>query len=117
MKFVPPLSAADQAALERAYRQGKSHRARQRAHAVLLSSRGYSLDQLADIVAAERDTISRWLDGWSQRGLAALEDAPRCGRPSKIGAALEGTLRDILEHPSPNLKALLQAELEKRGSA
>lgn len=67
MKFVPPLTAADQQALEQHYRQGTTHKQRQRAQAVLLSARGYSLDQLADILSADRDTISRWLDQWQER--------------------------------------------------
>ena len=116
MKFVPPLTAAHQQALEQLYRHGISHRERQRAQAVLLSARGYSLDQLADILSTDRDTISRWLTQWQEPGREGLADAPRSGRPRKIDAEVEAALRDILEQPSPNLKAVIAAELEKRGS-
>lgn len=116
MKFVPPLTAADQQSLEHLYRQGNTHKQRQRAQAVLLSARGYNLDQLAHILSADRDTISRWLDQWQARGQEGLADAPRSGRPPKLDAAVEAALRDILEQPSPNLKAVIAAELEKRGS-
>ncbi len=114
-KSVPALSDTDKAVLEQTYRQGKSHRERQRAQAVLLSSRGYSLDQLSDILSADRDTISRWLDSWQQQGRSALTDAPRSGRPPKMDAAVEEALREILEQPSANLKAAVQAELQKKG--
>jgi len=114
-KSVPPLSNTDTAVLEQTYRQGKSHRERQRAQAVLLSSRGYSLDQLSDILSADRDSISRWLTAWQQQGVQGLADAPRSGRPRKIDAAVEEALRDILEQPSPNLKAATAAELQKKG--
>ena len=115
-KFVPPLTEPDRAALERTWRRGASHRERQRAQAVLLSDRGYTLEQLADILCADRDAVSRWLDAWRERGHEGLAEAPRPGRPPKIDAAVEGALRQILEQPGPNLKAAIAAELEKRGS-
>ena len=115
MKFVPALSEAEVAALERLYRDGSaSHRARQRAHAVLLSSRGYTLDQLADLLLADRDTVSGWLDAWQARGLEGLSDAPKTGRPRKINQQLEDVLLDILQNPSPNLKAVVMDELKKK---
>jgi len=116
MKFVPPLTTADQQALEQIWRHGASHKERQRAQAVLLSARGYTLDQLADILSVDRDTVSRWLNQWQERGREGLTDAPRSGRPPKIDAEVEAALREILEQPSPNLKAVIAAELEKRGS-
>jgi transposase len=117
MKFVSALSEADTTALETLYRDGSaSHRARQRAHAVLLSSRGYTLEQLADLLLADRDTISGWLDAWQTRGLNGLSDAPKTGRPRKINQELENALLDILQNPSPNLKALMMDELKKKKS-
>jgi transposase len=88
---------------------------RQRAQAILLSSRGYSLDQLVDILSIDRDTLSRWMAGWQEQGITALADAPRAGRPRKIDAAVEEALRQILENPSPNLKAVIAQELQKKG--
>ena len=115
MKFVSPLTDADRNALEGVYHDGKTHRQRQRAQAVLLSSRGFALDQLADVLGADRDTVSGWLDGWQADGLSGLAEAPRPGRRRKIDGSLEAALRDILiENPSPNMKALLQAEIKKR---
>lgn len=115
MKFVPALTDTDQNALEEVYHDGKTHRQRQRAQAVLLSAKGFALDQLADILSADRDTVSGWLDAWQQNGLDGLADAPRPGRRRKIDTSLEAVLRDILiENPSPHMKALLMAEAKKR---
>lgn len=114
-KFVLPLTEAQQSSLEQTYRTSSSHRTRQRAQAVLLRSRGYSVDQLADILSADRDTISRWLAAWQEQGLEGLADAPRSGRPPKIDAQVEEALREILEHPTPNLKALIAEHLQKKG--
>lgn len=115
MKHIPSLSESDQAALEQMHLNGKTARQRQRAHAVLLSASGYKLFQLADILRADRDTVSGWLDAWQKQGLDGLADAPKSGRRRKIDGGLEAVLRDILiENPSPNMKAMLQAELKKK---
>jgi transposase len=114
-KFVPPLTEAERSALEELHRDGRSHRQRQRAHAVLLSAKGFTLGQLAEIFGVDRDTASGWLDAWRERGLAGLADAKKPGRRRKIDAGLEAVLRDILiENPSPDVKAVLQAEIKKR---
>ena len=73
------------------------------------------MDQLAAVLSVDRDTVSRWLAAWQEQGLEGLADAPRSGRPPKIDAAVEEALRQILEQPSPNLKALIADEMQKRG--
>ncbi len=115
MKYVSALTEADQKALQELHHNGKSHRQRQRAHAVLLSAKGFPLEQLAEIFSVDRDTVSGWLDAWQENGLDGLADAPKPGRLRKIDGSLEAVLRDILiENPSPNMKALLQVELKKK---
>ena len=115
MKFVPPLSDAERTALEAAYLQGTIHRQRQRAQAVLFSAKGFTLDQIALACDVDRDTVSRWLDAWRERGPAGLTDAPRSGRPAKLDAAIREEILDLLEHPTPALKALVQERLQKKG--
>ena len=55
-----------------------------RAHAVLLSARGYSLDQIADIYQQDRDRVSLWLDWWDEHGYDGLADDPKSGRPATL---------------------------------
>ena len=86
---APILNLEHQQGLEQLHRGGCSHRVRQRAHAVLLSAQGYSLDQAADVLRVDRDAVSRWLARWERGGLNALADAPKSGRPPKGDAALE----------------------------
>ena len=95
---------------------GPNARQRQRAQAVLLSASGYTLEQLAESCEAGRDTVSGWLDAWQERGLEGLADAPKPGRRRKIDAALEAELLDLLENPTPDLKAVVQAHLKKKAS-
>jgi transposase len=55
-----------------------------RAHAILLSERRYSIDQIADIYQVDRDRVSLWLDWWEHCQFDGLDDNPRSGRPPKL---------------------------------
>ena len=117
MKFVSPLSDADKDSLARLHSSGPTHRQRQRAQAILLSAKGYTLEQIADVLDAGRNAVSGWLDAWRERGLDGLADAPKSGRRRKIDGGLEAVLRDILiDNPSPGMKAVLQAAIKKRAA-
>ena len=110
-RFVSALSEEEQRQLEGVWRGGRSHRARQRAHAVRLSAKGYTLDQIADVLEVDRDAVSRTLDRWERGGVAALEEGPRPGRRPKVDAALEAeVLTSAAEQP-----ASLRRTLAKRG--
>ena len=110
-RFVSALSEEEQRQLEGLWRTGRSHRVRQRAHAVLLSAQGYTLDQAADILRVDRDAVSRTLDRWEAGGVAALEEGSRSGRPPQVDAALEAeVLASAAEQP-----ASLRRTLAKRG--
>lgn len=113
-KFVSALADTDKDALTHLHSHGPTHRQRQRAQAVLLSAKGYTLEQIADVVGAGRNTVSGWLDAWQERGLSGLADAPKPGRDRKITAALEAELLGLLENPTPDLKAVVQAHLKKK---
>jgi transposase len=76
-----PLSKEVQQELHKIYPQHACFRNRQRAHAILLSQRGYSLNQIQDILQADRDSISVWIDRFNADGIAGLDDLPRSGRP------------------------------------
>jgi transposase len=113
MKFAATLSGEQRQALQQVRKSSACHRERERAHAVLLSSKGYTLDQLADIFETDRDTISHWLDGWQTNGVGGLSDAPKPGRPVKLDKAARGLVEQAVQSPTPNLKSVLQAQLKK----
>ncbi len=81
-RFVSPLSEETRQQLNGLHRTGRSHRVRQRAHAVRLSAKGYTLDQIADVLDVDRDAVSRTLDRWEEGGLAAWrKEVVRAARP------------------------------------
>ena len=81
MKFVYGLSKEDEKSLTNLVKNADSYRTRVRAHAIILSAKKYSIDDLANIFEVHRDTVSRWIDVWEEKGMKGLYDAPKPGRP------------------------------------
>jgi len=113
MKFVQPLTEPQRTRLAQVHKTARTHRERQRAHAVLLSAKGYTLDHLADIFEADRDTVSRWLEAWHTHGFGGLADDPKSGRPAKLDATSRQVIAHAVQTPTPNLKATLLQQLKK----
>ncbi len=83
MRYIE-LSISEQKDLKHIADHSPDRRERTHAHALLLSAKGYYVEQLADIFFVDRDTISRWLDRWQQSKQTALRDGQRSGRPGKL---------------------------------
>lgn len=77
--FVNELSEEQRRELRQLMKTSPEH-VRKRAHAILLSARGYSVDQIADIYEVDRDTVSIWLDRWKDQGTDGLDDQGGRGR-------------------------------------
>lgn len=82
MVKVESLTDPQRQALERLRRRAVG-RVSQRAHMVLLSARGYSVQQLAAIFDVGDDVVRTWLHRYQRGGPAGLEDRPRPGRPPR----------------------------------
>ena len=85
MRYIT-LTTSEQKALKHIADTSSDRRERSRAHALLLSAKGYYVEQLADIFFVDRDTIARWLDRWQESKASSLKDGQRSGRPSKLSA-------------------------------
>lgn len=103
-RFVRPLSDDQRAHLQHVYRTDARFRARQRAHALLLSDRRYTIGDLAALFETDRDTVARWLDHWERD--QTLHDAPRSGRPPKLDSAQRQAFFDRLDDDPSQLKAV-----------
>lgn len=70
------------------YKTSSDHRERQRAHALLLNSRGHSIPFLAELFEVDRETITRWLDRFADSSTStntlSLQDQARSGRPTTL---------------------------------
>lgn len=76
------LSTSEEKLLRDWKKNSKSERERDRAHAILLSNKGYSIEQLSEIFEVRRATMGEWFDRWEKSGVNGLPDAPKEGRPS-----------------------------------
>jgi len=62
MKYVGELTEAESVTLEFAYKNHLSARVRSRAHIIILSSKGYPLQEIADICEMTCQTVSAVID-------------------------------------------------------
>ena len=58
-RFVAPLTDAEQQTLSSAYHYGEKRALRRRAHAVLLSHQGHTINHISQILEVRRDAVSR----------------------------------------------------------
>lgn len=68
-----------------------------RAHIVLLSSRGYSASEIAEIHDVTGPMVYKWMDRFDEEGPAGLYDRAREGRPPKIDEEVEKEIERLLE--------------------
>ena len=80
-KFVKTLSDEEQTKLLKSHQTSEKYRIRNRSQAILLSSERFSIDRIAEICRADRDTVSRWIDNWNNFGAGGLVDDEKTGRP------------------------------------
>ena len=119
MRFIENVSQETISMLQRIYKQSKHHRARQRAHCILLSFEGETAKELMHIFAVERLTIYHWFDAWESRRFAGLYDHAGRGRPPKLTETEQEKVHQyIAQHPQNMKKVihLIEQETSKRVS-
>jgi transposase len=75
-KFVSLLGPDQVQSLVGLAERDPVRRVRIRGHSILLSAQGSSIDKIARIYQAHRDTVSSWLDRFAQFGVEDLQDKP-----------------------------------------
>jgi transposase len=100
VRYVPPLTAEQYEKLQDMIHNAPSSRVRFRAHSVILSSEGFSINNIAKIYHVDRDTVAAWLTDWEQQSFDGLYDKPRSGRPPKLTVDEQGlALQYLAEEP------------------
>jgi len=56
-------------------------RVSERIRMILLSSRGYTVPQIAEIFECDEATVRNWIERFEAEGVEGLRDRPRPGRP------------------------------------
>lgn len=114
MRFVQPLSESDKEQLETTVREGKVYRVRRRAHTILLSAEGFTIDEIARIYQTDRDTVSSTLNRWEKRELAGLLDEAKSGRPPILSEVEASEAIETLKEDPRSIKKAQAVTKKKR---
>jgi transposase len=106
MKHVKPLSKENMITLQELYKNGPCHRLRQRAHLLLLSDKGFSINELSQVTDLDRDTVSLTLDCWEANGLEGLYDKPGRGRKPIYTEQEQAMIAEKLEQEPRQIKKI-----------
>lgn len=108
-KFVEALTDEQKKGLQAIMKSNASQRVRMRAHAIILSHRRFSIDQIAAIYEVDRDRVSQWLEWWKEFEFDGLADEARGGRPPKLSAEEQAqVLEMVTEEPRSVRRAVAE---------
>ncbi len=111
MRFVKALSEAEKEQLTSLFKYHEQHSVRRRAHIILLSDDGFTIETIARIYQIDRDTVGTTLDRWEREGVKGCDDAPRSGRPPKLSAQQADKAIGFLKEDPRSIKQALAATI------
>lgn len=114
-KYIKELSEKEKEDLKKLMKESETGRVRERAHSLLLSNRGYSIDEIADIYEVDRDTVSNWINQWEESGWEGLEDKPRSGRPPTLNEKERALVKKLIEEEPRSVKRVVAKVAEQQG--
>jgi len=114
-RFVKGLKTEDQEILRYLRDEGETRRIRQRAHAVLLSHSGKTVNELAETFEVNRDTVRDWFDTWERDGVQGLADKARTGKPPILTPVEQAQAVELLKKNPRSAKQVLQVIQETTG--
>lgn len=115
MKFVMPLTKPEENTLESMSNYHPNRQLRMRAHAVVLSNKGFPVQEIALISQVCRQTVSIWLDNWDKYGLMGLYNDPRPGHPLILSEEDVKYVTDLIEQEPRSTKKIVAALEIERG--
>lgn len=95
MMFVRTLKEGERQELKRLARR-EVGRVSERMRMILLSSKGYSVQQIADIFECDPASVRVWIERFEAEGVKGLHDRPRSGRPPKAGVVAQQQIRQTV---------------------
>jgi transposase len=117
VRYVQPLTQEQRQLLATTMKDDPSFRARSRAHGLLLSAHGTTIQDIAKTYQVHRVTVSTWIKHWEQHGAQSLHDKPRSGRPPTLSPEEQAIALQYLKEEPQALKRVLPrfaAQTDKR---
>lgn len=106
-KFVSELNKDQVLQLKQLWQNGPSARIRKRSHGILLSSKGYKIDDMEEFLEVHRVSVSSWIQAWESTGIAGLSDKSRSGTPSQLTEADVKLIEQLLKEYPQSPKTVL----------
>ena len=106
VRYVHSLTDDQRALLAQTLKADTSFRARARAHSLLLSDHGATIQDIAKTYHVDRDTVSSWITQWAHPGAQSLHDKPRSGRPSQLTLDEQALARHYIKEEPRALKGV-----------
>ncbi len=113
MRYVHPLTDQQCDLLANTMTHDASPRARARAHSLLLSAQGMTINPITKISQVDRDTVSTWIRKWEHDGPASLHDKPRSGRPPKLTPEEQHLAIEYIKEEPRSLKQVVARVINK----
>lgn len=107
------LTDEERAALEKAWRQGKSHEYRQRCRMVLLKGQYLRSQEVAQQVGCCEVVVNTWLKRYQEQGLAGLQIKKGRGRKAILQKETDLAAVRLAVQKSRQRVSLAKAELEQ----
>lgn len=101
--FVRSLSRAERKAIQKLRKRPPNLAVYRRVQAVHFSSQRLKVQQIAEIVARSRLSVTRWLHEFNEHGLAALWPGKSTGRPPKADVDFQAALVAAIEQNPQDL--------------
>jgi transposase len=96
-RFIRALTKQERQDIENLFRKGRGNRVRKRAHAIRLSTQGYSVTQISEILGCNRQSIHNWYDAFESQGCQGLFDKNRSGRPPTATPDYRNRLIEVIK--------------------
>ena len=114
MRYIH-LAEEERLCLEELYRNGCNQVERRRSQCLLLSSRGYSIQELATIFRVRYATVHDWFNCWEQKGEQGVHIKAGRGRKSKLAGVDQNLIERCAKEHNWSLKAAVAAIEEECG--
>lgn len=115
MKYVCDITGTEPDTLESAHNNHPVPRVRNRAHIIILSSKGYQIKEIVDICRVSRYAVSRTINRWGKYGLGGLYDRSRSGRTRTLTPEDEDFIDGMVKKHPRSINRIAAALDEERG--
>ena len=100
------LSSEERGELEALLSVGYDRSVSARAQMVLWRAEGRSVGEIAEMAAASKPTVYKWISRYEQEGLAGLDDRKSPGRPRTVSGSARSKILALTRLPPPEVTGL-----------